>query len=468
MSAGRRDEGIGRRLPGALFRRRAHPEDVVPGEVQETPARSEGPARRPRVLVVGLHYAPEHSGNAPYTTGMARHLASAGLGVTVVTGHPHYPEWRLHPGYERRRPVETDRGVRLRRVRHPVPARPTAGARIVMEAVFAAGAAVQLARRRADVVVAVSPVLLSLVPAVLLRRLRGYRLGVVVQDLYGAALAETGMGGGRLTAATAWLERTLLGRADSVVVIHEVFRARLVNQGVPAGRVQVIPNWSHVSVPVEVDRAAVRAELGWGADEVIALHAGNMGVKQGLEGLVDVARLAGEQDSRVRVVLLGDGSRRPALQEYGAGLPRLTFMEPLPDGRFEEALVAADVLLLHEKPGVVEMSVPSKLTSYFTAGRPVVAATHPRSGAAALMASSGAGAVTEAGDPAAILAAIESVSADPAAADAMGAAGRSYAASHLTGPASLSRYEAWVRGLASGGGAASGHDRSPSSARRAR
>ncbi|MGY1711364.1 glycosyltransferase [Geodermatophilus sp. SYSU D00758] len=399
------------------------------------------------MLVVGLHYAPEHSGNAPYTTGLARHLAGTGLAVTALTGYPHYPEWRLHAGYERRRAPETDHGVRIRRLRHPVPERPTGSARIVMESVFALGVTGQLLRRRADVVVAVSPVLLSLVPTVLLRGVRRYRVGVVVQDLYGAALAETGLGGGRLTKATAWLETALLRRADAVVVIHEVFRARLVAAGVAEDRIQVIHNWAHVSVPESVDRAAVRRGLGWGDDEVIALHAGNMGVKQGLEGLVDTARLAGDLGSRVRVVLLGDGSRRPVLARYGAGLPRLSFLDPLPAGRFETALAAADVLLLHEKPGVVEMSVPSKLTSYFSAGRPVVAATHPGSGAAALMTASGAGPVVAAGDAESILAAIEEVAADRTSADARGARARAYAAAHLTGATSLRRYEAWVRAL---------------------
>jgi colanic acid biosynthesis glycosyl transferase WcaI len=397
--------------------------------------------------MVGLNYAPEHTGIAPYTTGLARHLAAAGMEVAAVTGRPHYPEWRIHPGYEGRLRPAVEDGVTIRRLRHPVPARATGPMRITLEAVFAAGVAGQLLRRRPDVVIAVSPALLSLVPSVLFRQLRRYRLGVVVQDLYGAALAETHLGGSRLSQAAARLEVALLRRADSVVVIHEVFRNRLVAAGVPPDRIEVIPNWSHVTVPHSLDVPAVRAELDWREDEVIALHAGNMGLKQGLEGLVDTARLAGERSSRVRVVLLGDGSCRATVAEYGAGQSRLTILDPLPAGRFEAALAAADVLLLHERPGVVEMSVPSKLTSYFSAGRPVVAATDPRSGAAALMTASGAGATVRAGDAEAILAAIEEVSRDPATADAMGASGRAYAATHLTGAGSLGRYETWVRGL---------------------
>jgi colanic acid biosynthesis glycosyl transferase WcaI len=283
---------------------------------------------------------------------------------------------------------------------------------------------------------------------VLLRRVKGYRVGAVVQDLYGAALAETGLGGGVLARATAWLEIFLLRHVDGVTVIHDVFRRRLKAAGVPAERIEVIPNWSHVTMPTDAGRSATRAQLGWRDDEFIALHAGNMGAKQGLEGLIDVARLAQERDLTVRIVLLGNGSRRAALHERAEGLSHVTFIDSLPEGQFEATLAAADCLLLHEKPGVVEMSVPSKLTTYFTAGRPVVAATDPKSGAAALMALSDAGVTVRAGDTARILAAIESLAADPVALAEYGARGQYYAAEHLTGARSLAMYETWTKSLA--------------------
>lgn len=402
----------------------------------------------PRVVVMGLNYAPEHAGIGPYTTATARGLAEAGMQVTALTGRPHYPEWRVQPGFEKRQPPQIQDGVRVHRVRHPVPNPPATVSRIVMESVFALRAGLRLLRRRADVVLVVSPALMAVVPALLLRPFKRYRLGVVVQDIYGAAVAEAGFGGGRLARLIDRLETALLRRADGVVVIHEVFRHRLAASGVPADRLTVIPNWTHIHMPDHLDRAAARAELGWGPDEVIALHSGNMGVKQGLEGLVDVARLAGQRGSRVRVVLLGEGSRRPALVRYGQGVPRLTFLDPLPDGRFEAALAAADVLMLNEKPGVLEMSVPSKLTSYFAAGRPVVACTDPRSGAAALVEASGGGVIVRSGDAPEVLETIEKLAGDPERAEQMGQAGQEYAATELSGPRSLARYAEWVEALA--------------------
>jgi colanic acid biosynthesis glycosyl transferase WcaI len=297
-------------------------------------------------------------------------------------------------------------------------------------------------------VVVVSPALLTLAPAVVLRRLLGYHLGAVVQDLYGAALAEVGTGGAVPARLTARLERSLLRRVDGIVVIHDVFKQKLLAGGLSADRIEVIPNWAHVSMSKTHDREGTRSVLGWGEDEFIALHAGNMGAKQGLEGLIDVGRLAEQRGSAVRIVLMGSGSRHEALTEYAGESAHVTFSSALPAGAFEDALAAADCLVLHEKPGVVEMSVPSKLTSYFASGRPVVAATDPRSGAASLMRAAIAGPTVRAGDASAILDAIEHLARNTDVGQEFGKNGRRYAAENLSGAASLSRMDAWIKHLA--------------------
>lgn len=405
------------------------------------------PDGRLRITVIGLNYAPEVTGIAPYTTGLAHHLANRGHDVSVITGQPHYPEWRLRPGFGHGS-VTDDHGVRLTRVPHPIPGNPSGASRVWMEAVFAWRAGRQLRRTRPDVVITVSPPLLALIPALALRRWIGYRVGAVIQDLYGAAVTEAGVGGRRLGWLAGSLELGLLRRTQGVAVIHDVFRNRLIRGKVPPELVEVVPNWTHVSLPADDNRMQTRAELGWQEGEIIALHAGNMGAKQGLEGLVDVARCALRRHSRVRVVLLGHGSRRRAIEDYADGVGNISILDPLPPGRFEKALQAADCLLLHERPGVVEMSVPGKLTTYFSAGRPVIAATDEKSGAAALMRAARAGVVVPAGDPAPILDAIEDVAADADRAEKYGANGRAYAAEYLTARASLERHEAWVRTLA--------------------
>ena len=69
-----------------------------------------------RVLIIGINYRPELTGIGPYTAGLAEHLASRGDDVTVITGLPHYPGWRIAAGTPR---TIDPRGVDRRRSRHP-------------------------------------------------------------------------------------------------------------------------------------------------------------------------------------------------------------------------------------------------------------------------------------------------------------------------------------------------------------
>lgn len=279
--------------------------------------------RRLRVLVVAMNYAPEQSGTAPYTTAWLRDMARR-HDVLVLSGVPHYPQWRVHHGFGAWRRDTVEDGVRVRRLRHVVPARTTAARRLAHETSFAARVLTQHVPAP-DVVLAVSPPLFGAAAAARLAARFDVPFGVVVQDLYSRGVRE--LTGGRAGAAAARLERRVLGAADGVLTISERFRALVTCAlDVEPDRVRVVPNWTHLP-PAGSDRAAVRAELDW-TDQLVVLHAGNMGAKQGLDNVVRAARLADERRAPLRFVLLGDGNRGPALRAAGAGIDRLQFLPP--------------------------------------------------------------------------------------------------------------------------------------------
>ncbi|MEN2740520.1 glycosyltransferase family 4 protein [Microbacterium sp. X-17] len=380
-----------------------------------------------RVTVLGLNYPPEPTGISPYTGALSRGLARRGFSVRVLTTHPHYPEWRVRAGYGQWSRREQIDGVAVERMRHYVPARPTGVRRLVSEISF--GTRLVFSRwGQSGAVVAISPALISTTMAAIRARLfhRDRPLVVWVQDLYTLGLAETGQGGRLVGRMMGKLEGWLLRRAHHVVVIHERF-ADVVSRDfdIPSERVVVVRNWTHLPPFPDVNVDAARHSFGWGGHRVV-LHAGNMGVKQGLDNVVEAARLAAERGDAVRFVLLGDGGERERLEALGAGIPTLQFMRPLADEDFAKALAAADMLLVNEKPGVAEMAVPSKLTSYFSAGRPVVAATDATGITAAEIARAEAGVIAPAGDPAALLAAVAELASDPVRAQQLGENGRRY------------------------------------------
>jgi colanic acid biosynthesis glycosyl transferase WcaI len=404
---------------------------------------------RSRVLVIGLNYAPEHTGISPYTTAMARGL-SRDHDVQVVTAHPHYPNWQVFEGYGGWRRNERHGEVEVRRLRHYVPKNPVGVSRIISEASFAARVLASRAQR-ADLVITVSPALLPVLSARALAGLWRVPLGVVVQDLYSRALFEMDLIGRRGVGLVGGLESRLLQSANGIVAIHERFADTMTDRlGVDSRRVTVIPNWTHVGAP-RGDREAVRASMGWG-DETVVLHAGNMGAKQGLEAVVDAAALLDSSSrpaQRVRFVLMGNGNRRQELERRAAGVGSIDIIDGVPEERFADVLGAADVLLLHEQAGIVEMCVPSKLTSYFAAGRPVLAVTDPRSAAAVEITASGAGVLVSPGRPTALLDELEQLLTSETVGE-MGRNGQAYARDHLGEERALAAYREWVGELLDG------------------
>ncbi|MGW1407101.1 glycosyltransferase [Streptomyces sp. NPDC002403] len=392
------------------------------------------------LLVVSTNYAPEVTGIGPYAAQLAEHWAAAGADTHVLTGMPHYPSWRTDPEYRGVwRVTERRAGVTVHRRRHYVPPRQTALRRALFEAsVLGHGLLSPPASRPPDAVVSQIP---SLAGGVIGARLAArHRVPYipVVQDLMGAAAAQSGIrGGGRAAAAASAAERYALRSAALVGVIHDSFVDRVTAYGVDPGRIRTVPNWSHVHAS-SADRAGTRARLGWGEGTPVVLHSGNMGLKQGLEVLVDAARLAPE----IRVVLMGDGNQREALRGRAAGLRNLDILPPADAAEFTDILAAADVLAVTQRASVLDMSVPSKLTSYFVSGRPVVASVAAGGGTAQEVQRSGAGLLVAPEDPAALLSAVRKLIEAPAGADALGANGPQYVARHLSREAGLARFDA--------------------------
>jgi colanic acid biosynthesis glycosyl transferase WcaI len=270
--------------------------------------------------------------------------------------------------------------------------------------------------------------------------------GLQIQDLYSAGVTETG-GSRHVAKVLSRVEASVAMRATGVAVIHDRFRDRVVERlGVEADRVRVIRNWTHVTSPPVLDVRRVRTQLGWG-DNFVVLHTGAMGRKQGLENVVATARLAEVRGLPVRFVLMGDGGQRPELEELGSGVRTLQFVDSLPDEEYAQALHAADALLVNELPGLLEMAVPSKLTSYLKTGRPVVAATGAGTTTAEELTAAGAGVRVDAGSPELLLGAVESLRADPAQAAALGAHGPAYCERVLSESVALDSYDEWVHEL---------------------
>lgn len=387
-----------------------------------------------KILIMALNHSPELTGVGKYVGEMVEWLAQTGFEVRVVSAPPYYPEWRVAAGYSAGRyRRETDAGVRVYRCPVYVPVRPTGARRLLHLASFACSSFPVLLWQslvwRPDIILVVEPPLVCAPAAWLCARLAGARAWLHVQDFEVDAAFELGLlrsAGARRFATV--LERWLMRRFDRVSTISGRMLERLATKGVAPSRRYLFPNWVDLSVirPLAAE-GALRAELGLPAAASIALYSGNLGQKQGLEVIVEAARLLARGPGAVDVLFLicGAGSALDDLRVAAADLPNVRFVPLQPAERLNELLNLAAVHLLPQKANAEDLVMPSKLAGMLASGRPVIATARLESEVGRLL--EGAGLVVPPGDAGGLAAAVAALAADPARSARLGAAGRAVA-----------------------------------------
>ncbi|PKO76156.1 MAG: colanic acid biosynthesis glycosyltransferase WcaI [Betaproteobacteria bacterium HGW-Betaproteobacteria-15] len=409
-----------------------------------------------KLLFHGINFAPELTGIGKYTGEMAAWFAANGHDVRMITAPPYYPAWKVGAGYSASQyRTEALNGVRVYRTPLWVPNQPGGLKRLVHLASFAASSLpVLLAqwRWKPDVVWVVEPPLMCAPAAVAFASMRGSKSWLHIQDYEVDAAFDLGLIKGN--ALRSWVqgaERWLMRRFDRVSTISGRMVERALEKGVDASRVLHFPNWVDISgiAPLAAP-SPYRAELCLAPDAVVALYSGNMGNKQGLEILADVARLL-QDDQRIQFVFGGNGSGRADLQARCAGLPNVRFLDLQPLERLNDWLGLADVHLLPQRADAADLVMPSKLTGMLASGRAVVATAMPETELGRVVAQDAAcGMVVPPENAAAMAEALRALAADPARRAELGANGRRYAERELSQDVILRRFEAQLLALVKG------------------
>ncbi|MDQ6655332.1 MAG: WcaI family glycosyltransferase, partial [Verrucomicrobiota bacterium] len=375
------------------------------------------------------NYAPEFTGIAPHSVALCEYLHAQGHDVEMVSTFSYYPTWRKLPQDEGRL-YRTDliNGVPVHRCWHYVPPRVSALKRIVHEASFIATSFLRmLTLPRPDVLVVVSPPLALGAAAWKMSWLKRAPFVFHVQDLQPDAALKLGMlKQGWFTRALLWLEAFAYKKAARVSSITrgmlDVFRSK----GVPEEKLVYFPNAIALHNAQPPARGAFRARYGFGAAEFLAVYAGNLGVKQGLDVLIEAARLV--TDKRVRIVICGAGAQRDVLaaRVQELGLPNVTML-PLQEGEDYRSLLAdVDVCFITQQAGAGNSFFPSKLLGLLAQGKPVIIVADAESELARSVAEGGYGLSLPAGQPAELARILDSLASEPERLAQYSAAGQQY------------------------------------------
>jgi glycosyltransferase involved in cell wall biosynthesis len=401
-----------------------------------------------RVLLVTTNYWPEPTGIAIYTTDLAESLTTQGNQVNVLTSLPHYPWWRVPSEFAHlREGTGIHNGVSIIRAKHLVPLKMNALLRMRFETSLWRNlrrVSKTMSGNDFDLVIACIPTVAAGIVGKRIAKKLGIPFGLIVQDLSGAGAKQSGLRGGAVISKIAhFVEGKALHGADALVVVSPAMRNVVVALGVQAGQITQITNYAARPI-ASVDTTSSRAQFGWASDDFVVIHTGNMGAKQDLENVVRAAE-ALPVNSQIKIYLVGHGNQEANLKVLCAGKSNIAVMPAVSDADYSALLSAADLLVVNERSTQMEMSLPSKLTSYLYSERPVIAAV-PRGGATWKFLD-GVAELVEAGDSVALARAIEELSTQPEKLADLAGRGRAFADANLSPEVGRKKYLEWVEKL---------------------
>ena len=398
------------------------------------------------ILFVTRYFWPELIGSAPFTSDLAEWLAKEGRQMTVLSGLPHYPGTTVFPAYQNGRlQHETMGNVVVERVSSGPPRHGSALARILNEAGFLVrglGALASGRVKRHPVVLALCPSILCVVLALAARQ-RGGSAIAIVHDIQSGLAQQLGMNGGALARLMRWVERATLDRVDLVVVLSQEMKDQLRRIGVIAP-IDVVPLWVDTDEiqPVE---PAVRAA-------VKVLYSGNLGRKQGLGQVVEMAEQLAQRRPEIEIVLRGNGNQAQDLVAEIArrGLGNVRLAELQPNDSLATALASGDIHLVPQNPQAAAFAVPSKVYNIMAVGRPFVATALPDSTLWQLQKQSGAFLCVPPNEPLSFAEAVMKLADDPQLRLELGRRGREFVEQHYAKPLILSAFSSRLDALVAG------------------
>ena len=278
-----------------------------------------------------------------------------------------------------------------------------------------------------DILWGTSPPIFQSLTAWALAKLKRTPFLLEIRDLWPAfAIAVGVLRQPFLIKASEWLERFLYRHADLVVVNSPGFIQHTSERG--AQHIELVPNGSDVSM---FDVQDVEKHSWADSSAYTVLYAGAHGMSNDLEIVLRAARLLQDR-ADIKLILLGDGKEKPALQQIAINmeLTNLQFLPPVPKSQMPAALASADACIAILKPIPLYGTVyPNKVFDYMAAGKPVILAI--QGVIRNVVEEAGAGLAIIPGDPAALAEGISYLADHAEEGRQMGIQGREFVKKHF-------------------------------------
>ncbi len=336
----------------------------------ETMIKSKEASPASRVALISEQYAPDMSSTAQLFEELLHELATRGVDTTACA---------MTPGY-----VKNVANAPLREMRNGVrvwrmPRLPFARTNRIGEAlnwVWATACLSWMALwipRRVPLIVGTNPPMAHIVGG-LMKILKGQRFIALFYDLHPELSCAVGVlrAGSLMDRAWRRINSWSLSHADLALSLGP-YMSQTIQARCAKVPITIMHNWCDAKTVRCMPKTASRFANEHGLqDKFVVLFSGNMGWRQRLEILLEVA--AEVQDTPIRFVFIGEGAKKAALQATAQqrGLQNVLFFPYQRRDLMEHSLAAADLSVVSQEREVIGFGVPSKIYTYMASGRPML------------------------------------------------------------------------------------------------
>jgi len=349
-----------------------------------------------KILIYGLHFKPDLIGIGKYSGEMTDWLFNRGHEIRVVTAPSYYPEWKLEKQlwwYKKE-----DNPYLTWRCPIYVPSQPKGLTRLLHLLSFAISSIPLLFRNlfwKPDYIISIEPPFFSTPFALLYSKLTKSKSILHVQDLeIDAAYSLNILKKGIFYRIIQKVEKFILNKFDIISTISQMMKNKIVQKGIDRDKIYILPNWADTeNIHPDVNNEYLRKQFSIKPEQKVILYSGNIGEKQNLKSVINVAEKMQTGNKNCIFLMVGDGAAKKRLTDdvKKRNITNISFLPLQPIKDFAALLTMADIHLITQDKNISDYVLPSKLTNILSAGGVSIISAKPKTELSQLVKNHGIG-----------------------------------------------------------------------------
>lgn len=198
------------------------------------------------------------------------------------------------------------------------------------------------------------------------------RLTYNVQDIFPENVAYTGKIRRIVYKILSAEQMYAYKKADQIITISEDMKELLIEKGISERKIKVIYNWSYQDELYDRQQT-YNEEIAkiLHSDEFNVVYAGNIGIMQNVDILVNTARIM-QDDKSVRFHIIGDGVYKEKLMAKAKSLKNISFWPMQPSSLAPSIYSMADINVIPLAKNIYRTALPSKTATCLACQKPII------------------------------------------------------------------------------------------------